>query len=57
VFLLPFDTIYSPQARAAARLAEHQAAAEAATQEAAQREHLTARTRTQLERKLGVAIK
>ena len=47
----------TPQARVAARLAEHQSSRQAATAEAAAREALTAHTRSQLERKLGVAIK
>lgn len=45
------------QARVAARLAEHQAQARAAADEAALREQLTAQTRTQLDAKLGLAIR
>lgn len=49
--------LHAVQARVAARLAEHQSSRQAASEEAVQRETLTAKTRAQLDRKLGTAIK
>jgi hypothetical protein len=50
-------TLHVLQERVAARLAEHQLSRQAASEEAAQREALTSQTRSQLDRKLGTAIK